>query len=371
MANNSKLTTMKDILPSTCATSQNHTEFVGLDIGKSTLVCAITTNNSDAAKNAFKCTNKRTNKRTKNVVHDTTAPVEFANNLDGITALVAHCKALPDPFLVCESGSYATKVLAALHNAKIPLAIVPGSRVRHFAKGRAVHIKNDAVDARLLAQFAAANTLHQTLPPPPENTTLRDLEQTRRFIVDRLAQLDAHLENAAGETRRQLLREQRFQQNALAKIERKLAAHIEAHPALGEAERRMRTVKCVGPATARALLAYAPEAPNISPKRLVSLCGLAPYEHTSGTTKRCPHIFGGRKNIRNTLYMSACCAIVHNPILRAFHARLIQKGKPKRVALTAVMRKLLHLLHRILTDPNFTPKPTPKPNQATHPQTHP
>ena len=109
----------------------------------------------------------------------------------------------------------------------------------------------------------------------------------------------------------------------------------------------------VGPVLAATLLAYLPEIGAIESPQLSALVGVAPYARDSGRTQRARQVRGGRATVRHVLSMAALAATCHNPVLRAFYQRLVAAGKPKMVALVAVMRKMLHVLNRLLADPHF------------------
>jgi transposase len=116
---------------------------------------------------------------------------------------------------------------------------------------------------------------------------------------------------------------------------------------------RLRELKGAGPVLAATLLAYVPELGEIESPQLSALVGVAPFASDSGRRQRARHVRGGRGVVRHVLYMAAVAAIRHNPVLRLFFARLVAAGKPKLVALVAVMRKMLLVLNRLLADPNF------------------
>ena len=277
----------------------------------------------------------------------------FENTTAGIAALLKACRKFAAPFVVCESGSYSSPLLAALRKHRIPLAIVPGGRVRHFAKGIGILAKTDAIDARLLRRFAQETHPPPTAAPAPELAQLRQFLDARTDIVNRLIQIAGKLENATGTLRRHLLGERRWQERRRQKIDALLNTHMKTHPALQSDEQRLTAVKGIGALTARTLLAHAPEVREIRDKTLAALCGLAPWPNQSGTLDKGSRIRGGRQSIRNILHMAALSAIRHNVILRDFYKRLLSRGKPKSVALVAVMRKLIMLTHRLLSKPDF------------------
>ena len=144
-----------------------------------------------------------------------------------------------------------------------------------------------------------------------------------------------------------------FLQKELRETDRLLQDHIDHDDTLRRKAARLRELKGAGPVLAATLLAYAPELGEIDSPQLSALIGVAPFARDSGRSQRPRHVRGGRGVVRHVLYMAAVAATQHNPVLRAFYLRLVAAGKPKLVALIAVMRMMLHVLNRLLADPHF------------------
>jgi transposase len=136
----------------------------------------------------------------------------------------------------------------------------------------------------------------------------------------------------------------------LSRTDRELEEVIETSPAWRESETLLRSVPGVGPALARTLVAELPELGTLTHKRLSALVGVAPFNRDSGKTRGKREVWGGRARVRTTLYMSAMVASRHNPVIREFYVRLVEAGKPKKVALVACMRKLLSILNAMMRD---------------------
>ncbi len=188
----------------------------------------------------------------------------------------------------------------------------------------------------------------------PEAVALRELLEYRRTLSDQLVAM-RNRRAQAGEILRALLDEHlRDLEQKLAQIERRIEAHIDSHPTLRGPAGRLRQLQGVGPVLAATLLAYVPELGQIDDKPLSVLIGVAPYARDSGACRRPRHVHGGRAAVRHVLYMAAVCAARCNPVLRAFYQRLRDAGKPAALALTAVMRKMLSVLNRLLADPHFS-----------------
>lgn len=252
------------------------------------------------------------------------------------------------------TGGYEAAVVAALHAAGQPLSVIQPARARHFAHAKAKRAKTDPIDADVLADFGQAV---QPTPTPKPNAAQSRLH----MLVGRRAQL---VETSVAERNRAehytdpLLRKQSQQLLALVtrqitQCEKAIAAQLAADATLQTRTTRLQEVAGVGPTIAATLQAHLPELGTLDDGQITALAGLAPYNRDTGTIRGVRFICGGRTVARCALYMAALSAIRHDRILKAFYQRLRTAGKAKMVALTAVMRKLLLLLNRLLKDPNF------------------
>jgi transposase len=182
-----------------------------------------------------------------------------------------------------------------------------------------------------------------------------------RDLMDFRHQLDAQrvgLSNrreTAGPTLLALLDQQvAHLETSVADVEAKISAHIRSNSALQAKYQRLQQLQGCGPVLAATLLAYLPELGVAEGNQLAALVGVAPHPLDSGATSRPRHARGGRVEVRNVLYMAAVSAVRHNPVLSVYYQRLHASGKPAKVCLVAVMRKMIIVLNRLLKDPNFT-----------------
>ena len=140
----------------------------------------------------------------------------------------------------------------------------------------------------------------------------------------------------------------------LKMLEKKIAETISSNAPMREKNQRIQRIKGLGKICAATLLAHIPEIGTLSRQEIAALAGLAPYNRDSGTTCKRRHIHGGRKRLRACLYMAAVCAIQHNPVMKEFYIRLVEDNhRPKKVALTAVMRKLIIAANSAVKNPDF------------------
>lgn len=275
----------------------------------------------------------------------------FANNKSGLSALAKW--ATQSPFavhLICEaSGGYERGLLDAAEQNGIKVSLVQANRVRQYARAAGILAKTDKVDARVLCAFGSAMQPKPTPPLSPQQKRLRELETQRQHLSrmmvaeqNRLAQLnDKELQRLT----RSLLATLKKQ---MAVIDMRMVGLIAEDQTLQQKAQKLTAIAGVGTRTAVLLLARMPELGTLNRTQAAALAGLAPFNRDSGTLRGKRTIFGGRRALRCGLYMAALVAARHNLTLRNFYQRLRSNGKPHKVALTAVMRKLLLALNNTL-----------------------
>jgi len=275
-----------------------------------------------------------------------------ARDGEGLAALVARLAAARPSLIVLEAtGGFETVVAAALGAAHLPLAVVNPRQIRDFARAIGRLAKTDALDAEVIALFA--ERVHPEPRPlaDAEAQALAELVARRRQIVEMMT---------AERNRRQRLGSQRMRKSVdrlLAALQQELSAleadlddAVRGTPAWREAEDLLTSVPGVGDKLARTLIADLPELGQLDHKQIAALVGVAPINRDSGTRRGTRTTWGGRAKVRAVLYMAALVAAHHNPVLAGFYRRLLAAGKAKKLALTAVMRKLLTILNAILRD---------------------
>lgn len=272
----------------------------------------------------------------------------------GRAELIGKLGALPAPRVVCEaSGGYEKLIVAELLQAGIEVCVVQPGRVRAFAYAEGLMAKTDRIDARLLRRFGEKMNPRLVLPVDAATTTLRELLEHRRQLTTQLTEVMGRQE-LAGRTLGSLLAKQRqFLEKQIAEVERLIDEHIDHDPDLKTKCARLQQVKGVGPVLAATVLAYIPELGRLESAQIAALIGLAPYPADSGKTRAPRHVRGGRAQVRHVLYMAAVAASRFNPILAAFYQRLRANGKPAKVCLVAVMRRMACLMNRLIQEPHF------------------
>ncbi len=284
------------------------------------------------------------------------SPCRYANDAAGIAALVKALQAWPAPVqVICEpSGGYEQPLLEALWAAGIAVSLVHAPRVRAFARAQGRLAKTDPIDAAVLRAFGELLQPAPLAAPAPARERLAALVQRREQVVNLLAMEEQRLAQARDAVLRQLGASLlKTLQKQVAQLDALIAAQIDEDDTLKGQSARLQEVKGIGPVTASTLLAELPELGTLNRNQTGALAGVAPYNCDSGAHRGRRMIRGGRIKVRRVLYMAAVVAARFNPILRAFYERLVAAGKPKKVALTAVMRKLVVLLNHLLKNPNF------------------
>jgi len=273
------------------------------------------------------------------------------NNAVGWGELVERLRGLCIAAIGIEaSGGYERGVLRALLAAGISVRQINLFKLRQFAKARGVLAKNDRLDARMIALFVA------TMPTRPAQRN-EAAEQMAEIVTARRQLSDEKVaaENASRLFEDAILRRlyrRRLMRLALdiALLDKRLAAMVSANVALAQRYRLLTSMPGVGPVLAFTLIALLPELGQMSRRQVAAIVGVAPYDFDSGKLKGMRCIWGGRAPVRRVLYMAAVTACRYNPSLKAFHERLSAAGKKSKVAIVAVMRKIITTLNAMIRD---------------------
>lgn len=276
----------------------------------------------------------------------------FPNDPAGIADLVAWAAGLaPDRIVFESTGAYQKAAVGALLAAGLPAVVVNARQVRDFAKGLGRLGKTDALDAGVLVRFGQVVPTTVRPLPAPAVAEFQQLFDRRAQLVRMLAAEKNHRHaHAAGsaKVRKSIDAHIAYLERQIQGLERQMDAFIEATEAYRAKDEVLRSIPGIGPQVSRTLLAHLPELGTGTRQTLAALAGLAPYNDDSGTQTGSRHIVGGRAKVRVGLYQAAVVAITHCPEMTAFYARLKARGKPSKVALVAVARKLLALANALL-----------------------
>lgn len=268
------------------------------------------------------------------------------NDDAGIAAVVKRLKLLSPALIVLEAtGGYETAAVASLAAVGLPVVVANPRQVRDFAKATGQLAKTDRVDAFILALFA--ERVRPPVRPLPDEQTriLNALLTRRRQLLEMLTAEKNRFAHAQDPVRRDIANHIRWLERRVADVDKDLDQTIQQSPVWRAKENLLRSVPGVGPVVSRTLMADLPELGALDRKKIAALVGVAPLARDSGTMRGRRMVWGGRAPVRAVLYMGTLVATKHNPVIRDFYNRLVAAGKPKKVALTACMRKLLTILN--------------------------
>jgi transposase len=239
--------------------------------------------------------------------------------------------------LVCEStGGYESTLVAAAQAAGMPISVVPPQRVRNHARCTGRLAKTDRIDAQLLSDYGRMHAPAALRAPEPDRQQLRELVRARAQLLE-LKKIEASWREhppSLAVLRAQAEKREAWLDAQLAEVEREIRALVKA-------------------VTAWTVWAEVPELGQMEPGQPGAIVGLAPYARDSSQHHGKRYIQQGRPQVRRVLYMAAITACHHNPVLKAFYQRLRARGKPAKVAIIAVARRLIELLNLMLKNPNF------------------
>ena len=274
----------------------------------------------------------------------------ISNDEAGIRQLVSRLKTLEPAIVLMEaSGGLELPIVAALAVEALPVVVVNPRQVRDFARATGKLAKTDTLDAAVLAHFGEA------VRPPvrplrdSEAQLLNSLTARRHQLVTMLVSEKNRLSAATTVAVRPSIEAHiEWLVRELDDLDTDLRRRIQRSPVWREKDDLLRTVPGVGPQVSLTLLAYLPELGTLDRRQIAALVGVAPFNRDSGTMRGRRTVWGGRARVRASLYMGALTASRYNPVIRDFYQRLLAAGKPKKVALTACMRKLLVILNSML-----------------------
>lgn len=271
------------------------------------------------------------------------------NSLAELEALGTRLRKLKPERVVLEAtGGYETLAATTLAAAKLPIAVVNPRQVRDFGRSTGQLAKTDTLDAGILAAFAQAVQVEIRPLPDAAARAFQALVSRRRQLVEMLTAERQRLYLADAAVALSIREVIRVLERQLADLDDDLQQRLRQSPAWQEAQDLLKSVPGVGNVVATTLLALLPELGHLNRKAIAKLVGVAPLNRDSGQYRGKRKVWGGRAYVRAALYMGALVGSRYNPVLKVFYQRLLGVGKPKKVALTACMHKLLLMLNAVL-----------------------
>jgi transposase len=273
----------------------------------------------------------------------------FANTATGINNIIRHIGDLGPVLVVMEAtGGLEIPLAAALGEAEIPVAVVNPRQARDYARSTGKLAKTDALDARILADFAAVVRPEPRPLADSQTLELREILARRGQINEMITAEKNRLQRTRGPLREHIRAHIAWLEKALAEMDSELKRFIEESPIWREKDNLLKSVPGIGPVLASTLVADLPELGTLNRKQIAALVGVAPFNRDSGKMRGKRSCWGGRANVRAALYMGALVATRHNPVIRAFYQRLCAAGKAKKAAIIACMRKLLTIVNAMI-----------------------
>ena len=271
---------------------------------------------------------------------------QLPHNSRGINDLVERLGELAPQLVVLEAtGGMEMALVGELAASKLAIAVVNPRHVRDFASAAGKLAKTDALDAQVLAHFAEAMRPASRPLPDDASQELRALMARRRQLVEMITAEKNRLRTAAPRIRPKVQEHIRWLEESLVDLDRDMEDFMRSSPMWRDKDQLLRSTPGVGPVLSMTLLSDLPELGALNRGEIAALVGVAPFNRDSGALRGKRTVWGGRRQVRAALYMAALVATRYNPVLRDFYQRLCEAGKPKKVALTACMRKLLTILN--------------------------
>ena len=276
---------------------------------------------------------------------------QVSNSRVGVRQLVTALGRIELEAIVVEStGGYERVLTEALAAAALPVVLVNPWRVRRFGEGLGVLAKTDPLDARVLAMFGERARPAQRPLPGPRQREMADLVRRRRQLIAMIVAEKSRLDTASPIVRRDINSLVQLLERRVARLDERIDRAIADDPEKSEQWTRLQTAPCVGPGVARALIVDLPELGSLGRRQITSLVGLAPFAKDSGKKSGYRRIRAGRAAPRSALYLAAMNGARFNAVLKEMYQRLIAAGKPPKLALIALARKLLTILNAMVRD---------------------
>lgn len=277
----------------------------------------------------------------------------FSNNTRGFLGLVKRFTKHQVELVVLEStGGYERAAFLFLWGAGIKVALVNPRQTSAFGKSLGIRAKNDLLDAEILLEYGKRMKPHPKEPVSESVGELKKLISRRSQLNKMLVSEKNHAKspNTSVVTRKSIREMICNIQKQKKEIDKQIDLIIRSDEDLNHKAQRLSEQTGVGPVLICTLLADMPELGTLERNQASALAGVAPYDRDSGSLKGKRSISGGRVRVRNALYMATLAAVRHNEIIKEFYQRLVSRGKPRKVALVACMRKFIIFLNKVLKE---------------------
>ena len=276
---------------------------------------------------------------------------QVANKETAISGLIEELQTYSLNLIVLEAtGGLETELLIQLQAAQLPVALINPRQGRNFAKAAGKLAKTDAIDAQVLAHFGEALKPQVVAMESDSARQLKELISRRRQVVEIQTAEKNRRDRSRGKALTDIEQHLEYLEQSLKKLNQEIEELTQSNQAWIEKVNLLKTIPGIGQVISTTLVSYLPELGQLTAKQISRLVGVAPINHDSGQHKGKRMINGGRAPVRASLYMGTVVAIRHNPIIKDFYERLLSRGKPKKLAITACVRKMLVILNAMVRD---------------------
>jgi transposase len=273
----------------------------------------------------------------------------FRYDSEGLAQLLEWISEVRPELIVMEAtGGYEQRLVAVMASEQLPVAVVNAKRVRDFAKATGQLAKTDRLDAAVLSDFAEKLRPRVSALPDESREQLKALLARRRQLIDMITAENNRQVLAPKAIQREIRAHIDWLKKRLKKVDDDLSRSIQSSPIWKAKDDILQSMPGIGPTTSSTMLAALPELGTLNRRAIAALVGVAPMNRDSGRWHGRRAIAGGRTPVRQALFMCTLVAVKHNPVIHAFYQRLLASGKPKMVAITACMRRLLTILNAML-----------------------
>lgn len=274
---------------------------------------------------------------------------QYPNDHGGMNKLIPWLKKLVVEIVVMEpTGGYEALAVAALSSKHVPVAIVNARQIRQYARAKGILAKTDGIDAIVMAEFAEAVKPEVRQIPNKETREIKMIVSRRRQLLEMMTAEKNRKTTAGVSIIPGIQAHIDWLKREVEDIDKDLRGRIENSPVWQVKDNLLQSIPGVGKVLSSTILAELPELGRLNRKQIAALVGVAPYNCDSGKMRGKRAVWGGRAAIRNVLYMATVVSITHNPVIKDLYDRLVGKGKVKKVALVACMRKLLVIMNAIM-----------------------
>lgn len=280
-------------------------------------------------------------------------PLVIKNTKAGIKGYIKKILSKKNNVLIImeNTGGYEALARNLFNEASYNVHIAHSTRIHYFAKQKGFFAKTDAIDAKIISEYGAQEAVQPTEPMSKKAIELKELSSRRAQLIEILTAEKCRVKpHQSAEMNRSIKRHIKHLETEITLLDNKISKQVSADKELHEKAQRMQTVKGVGEKTAHMLVSLLPELGSLNRAEIACLCGVAPKNKDSGTKTGKRHINGGRFAVRKGLYMVAVSASTHNPKMMDYYQHLKAKGKESKVAITAVMRKIIITLNAMIRD---------------------